>query len=88
MTRRPSLNIFLDILLTNFFKKNQRVITLKLDITRKKNGSAMRNPYIKFQESIFNGLKITVGTKKGNACTHGRILQKQYALPTFSKLVA
>ena len=29
----------------------------------------MRNPYMKFQDSSFNGLKVTVGTKK---CDAGR----------------
>ena len=51
-----------------FFKNFQRAITPKGEITRKrkkKYGSAifMKNPYMKFQESSFNGLKVTVGTK-------------------------
>ena len=39
---------------------------------------------MKFQDSSFNGLKVTVGTKKCDA----RMLQKQYAASTFSKLGA
>ena len=38
---------------------------------------------MKFQDSSFNGLKVTVGTK---SVTHARTLQKQYAPSTFSKL--
>ena len=30
----------------------------------------MRNPYIKFQDSSFNGVKVTVGTKKCDPHTH------------------
>ena len=30
----------------------------------------MRNPYMKFQDSSPNGLKVTVGTKKCDARTH------------------
>ena len=30
----------------------------------------MRNPYMKFQDSSFNGLKVTVGTKKCDPLTH------------------
>ena len=44
----------------------------------------MRNPYMKFQDSSFNGLKVTVGTKKCDARTH----QKQYVPSMFSKLGA
>ena len=40
---------------------------------------------MKFQDSSFNGLKFTVGTK---SVTHPRTLQKQYAPSTFSKLGA
>ena len=40
---------------------------------------------MKFQDSSFNGLKVTVGTK---SVTHPRTLQKQYAPSTFSKLGA
>ena len=40
---------------------------------------------MKFQDSSFNGLKVTVGTK---SVTHARTLQKQYAPSTFSKLGA
>ena len=36
---------------------------------------------MKFQDSSFNGLKVTVGTKKCDP----RMLQKQYAASTFSK---
>ena len=39
---------------------------------------------MKFQDSSFNGLKITVG----DPCMLTRMLQKQYARPTFSKLGA
>ena len=39
---------------------------------------------MKFQDSSFNGLKVTVGTKSvTNARTHA---PKQYATSTFSKL--
>ena len=38
---------------------------------------------MKFQDSSFNGLKVTVGTK---SVTHAPTLQKQYAPSTFSKL--
>ena len=46
---------------------------------------------MKFQDSSFNGLKVTVGTKSvtqapTHAPTHARTLQKQYAPSTFSKL--
>ena len=41
---------------------------------------------MKFKDSSFNGLKVTVGTKKCDASTHARTLQKQYAPSTFSKL--
>ena len=37
---------------------------------------------MKFHDSSFNGLKVTVGTKKCDA----RTLQKQYAPSTFLKL--
>ena len=48
-----------------------------------------RNLYVKFQDSSFNGLKVTVGTKSvTHARTHPRTLQKQYATSTFSKLGA
>ena len=52
---------------------------------------------MKFQDSSFNGLKVTVGTKsvthprthpRTHPCTHPRTLQKQYAPSTFSKLGA
>ena len=48
---------------------------------------------MKFQDSSFNGLKVTVGTKSvthgpTHARTHPRTLQKQYAPSTFSKLGA
>ena len=39
---------------------------------------------MKFQDSSLNGLKVRVGTKKCDA----RMLQKQYAPLTFSKLGA
>ena len=43
---------------------------------------------MKFQDSSFNGLKVTVGTKSvmpapTHAPTHVRTLQKQYAPSTF-----
>ena len=38
---------------------------------------------MKFQDSSFNGLKVTVGTK---SVTHARTLQKQYAPSTFFKV--
>ena len=38
---------------------------------------------MKFQDSSFHGLKVTVGTQ---SVTHARTLQKQYAPSTFSKL--
>ena len=38
-----------------------------------------------FQDSRFNDLKVTVGTK---SVTHPRTLQKQYAPSTFSKFGA
>ena len=46
---------------------------------------------MEFQDSSFNGLKVTVGTKSvthppTHAPTHARTLQKQYAPSTFSKL--
>ena len=40
---------------------------------------------MKFQDSSFNGLKVTVGTK---SVMHTRKLQKQYAPSTFSMLGA
>ena len=44
---------------------------------------------MKFQDSSFNGLKVTVGTKSvTHPRTHPRTLQKQYAPSTFSKLGA
>ena len=44
---------------------------------------------MKFQDSGFNGLKVTVGTKSVMYTrTHARTLQKQYAPSTFSKLGA
>ena len=52
---------------------------------------------MKFQDSSFNGLKVTVGTKSlthprthppTHPPTHARTLQKQYAPSTFSKLGA
>ena len=44
---------------------------------------------MKFQDSSFNGLKVTVGTKSvTHARTHPGTLQKQYAPSTFSKLGA
>ena len=42
---------------------------------------------MKFHDSNFSGLKVTVGTKKCYPPTYARMLQKQFALPTFSKLV-
>ena len=42
---------------------------------------------MKFQDSSFNGLKVTVGTKSvTHARNHARTLQKQYAPSTFSNL--
>ena len=42
---------------------------------------------MKFQDSSFNGLKLTVGTKSvTHARTHPHPLQKQYDPSTFSKL--
>ena len=44
---------------------------------------------MKFQDSSFNGLKVTVGTKSvTHPPTQARTLQKQYAPSTFSKLGA
>ena len=40
---------------------------------------------MKFQDSSFNALKVTVGTK---SVTHAPTLKKQYAPSTFSKLGA
>ena len=37
---------------------------------------------MKFQDFSFNGLKVTLGTKKCDARMDGRTLQKQYARPT------
>ena len=61
-----------------FFKKFQRAITPKGEITRKRKKTRvsyffMRNPHMKFQDSSFNGLKVTVGTKSvTHAPTHAR----------------
>ena len=42
---------------------------------------------MKFQDSSFNGLKVTVGTKSvTHPRTHARTLQKQYAPSTFFKV--
>ena len=42
---------------------------------------------MKFQDSTFNGLKVTVGTKSvTHAPTHARTLQKQYAPSTCIKI--
>ena len=44
----------------------------------------MMNPHMKFQDSSFNGLKVTVGTKSvTHPRTNARTLQKQYAPSTF-----
>ena len=44
---------------------------------------------MKFQDSSFNGLKVTVGTKSvTHQRTNASTLQKQYAPSTFSKLGA
>ena len=44
---------------------------------------------MKFQDSSFNGLKVTVGTKSvTHPGTNSCMLQKQYAPSTFSKLGA
>ena len=44
---------------------------------------------MKVQDSSFNGLKVTVGTKSvTHPRTNARTLQKQYAPSTFSKLGA
>ena len=54
---------------------------------KKKDGFAIfiRNPYMKFQDSSFKGLKVTVGRKKCDPRPHAR-LKKQYAPSSFSKL--
>ena len=41
---------------------------------------------MKFQDSSFNCLKVTVGAKKCDARTDARTLQKQYVTPTFFKV--
>ena len=44
---------------------------------------------MKFQDSTFKGLNVTVGTKSvTHARTHARTLQKHYAPPTFSNISA
>ena len=57
-----------------FFKIFQRAITPKGEITRKRKKIRvsyfiMMNPHMKFQDSSFNGLKDTIGTK---SVTHSR----------------
>ena len=70
-----SLNPFLDILLTRFFSILSKGHNFKMgDNSEKKKNICllffMRNPYMKFQDSSFNGLKVTVGTRKCDAPTH------------------
>ena len=67
--------------------------TKKEEKKRKKNLCSERdlNPHMKFPDSSFNSLKVTVGTKSvthasTHARTHPRTLKKQYAPSTFSKL--
>ena len=54
--------------------------TPKVQIIRKRKKNTGEESHLKFQDSSFNGLKVTVGTK---SVTHAPTLQKQYAPSTF-----